>query len=69
MCSSDLVPGQKFECFENSYRMSEEVITMLFHLCDLMKCYLGVVLKLNALFFRNLVVLQKFDINLKETEI
>jgi len=59
------VPGQKFECFENSYRLSEEEITILFHLCDLMKYYLGVTLKLNVLCLRNLVALQKVDINLK----
>ena len=56
------VPGQKFE---NSYRLSEELITILFHLCDLMKFYFGVELKPNVLFLRNLFVLQKVDTHLK----
>ena len=30
------------------------MITVLFHLCDLMKYYLGVALKLSVLFLRNL---------------
>ena len=55
--------GRSLNVLRSVIRLSEKLITKLFHLCDLIKYYLGVALKLNVLFLRNLFLLQKVDSN------